>query len=113
VRHTPVAEEAEGHFTNCAGRRNLDVGPQLRGPLPRRWPVTATITTFEARVAPCGKQCGGEQFVSEDMHGLVTEDLRFECGCQSHREEFHDGSVHHMVENHHGRVLVDEEFRGE
>jgi hypothetical protein len=43
----------------------------------------------------------------------VTQDLRFSCGCQSYREEFHDGSVHHMVVNHHGRVLVDEEFRGE
>jgi hypothetical protein len=81
--------------------------------LSRRWHVTATITTFEARVAPCGKQHPGEQFVSEDLHGLVTEDLRFDCGCQSHREEFHDGSVHHMVVNHHGKVLVDEEFRGE
>jgi len=50
--------------------------------------MTATITTFESRVAPCGKQHPGEQFVSEDMHGLVTEDLRFDCGCQSHREEF-------------------------
>ena len=51
--------------------------------------------------------------MTEDLQGLVTQDLRFECGCQSHREEFHDGSVHHMVVNHHGKVLVDEEFRGE
>ena len=75
--------------------------------------MTATITTFEARVTPCGKQRGGEQYVAEDLHGLVTEQLRFDCGCKSYREEFHDGSVHHMVVNHHGRVLVDEEFRGE
>ena len=75
--------------------------------------MTATIPTFEARVAPCGKQRGGEQYVAEDMQGLVTEQLRFDCGCKSFREEFHDGSVHHMVVNHHGRVLVDEEFRGE
>ena len=27
--------------------------------------------------------------------------------------EFHDGSVHHMVVDHRGKVLVDEEFRGE
>ena len=75
--------------------------------------MTATITTFENRVAPCGKQHPGEQFVSEDMHGLVTEDLRFDCGCQSHREEFHDGSVHRQIVDHRGRVLVDEELRGE
>ena len=55
----------------------------------------------------------GEQFVTEDLQGLVTADLRYDCGCQSHREEFHDGSVHHLIVNHHGKVLVDEEFRGE
>ncbi|HET8959377.1 hypothetical protein [Nocardioides sp.] len=75
--------------------------------------MTATITTFEARMAPCGRHLPGEQFVSEDLQGLVTEDLRFECGCQTHREEYHDGSVHHLVVNHHGKVMVDEEFRGE
>ena len=50
---------------------------------------------------------------TEDLQGLVTEDVTFSCGCQSHREEFHDGSVHRQVVNHRGRVLVDEEFRGE
>ena len=89
------------------------MGPTAPGPLPRRLAVTATITPFEPRIAPCGKSHPGEAFVSEDLHGLVTEDLRFSCGCQTYREEFHDGSVHHMVVNHHGKVLVDEEFRGE
>ena len=29
------------------------------------------------------------------------------------REEYHDGSVHRQVVDHHGKVLVDEELRGE
>ena len=45
--------------------------------------------------------------------GLTTEEVSYECGCRSSREEFHDGSVHHMVVNHRGKVLVEEEFRGE
>ena len=49
----------------------------------------------------------------EDQLGLVTEEVSYECGCRSSREEFHDGSVHHMVVNHRGKVLVEEEFRGE
>ena len=75
--------------------------------------MTSTITRFEAVRAPCGKQHGGEQFTSEDQQGLVTVDVRYTCGCHSHREEFHDGSVHFMTVNHHGKVLVDEELRGE
>jgi hypothetical protein len=75
--------------------------------------VTATVTRFDATRAPCGHLHDGERTVTEDLQGLVTEDVRFSCGCQSHREEFHDGSVHHQVVNHHGKVLLDEEFRGE
>ena len=75
--------------------------------------MTSTITRFEAIRAPCGKPHDGEQFTSEDLQGLVTVDVRFTCGCHSHREEFHDGSVHHQIVDHRGRVLVDEEFRGE
>ncbi|WP_109509230.1 hypothetical protein [Nocardioides speluncae] len=75
--------------------------------------MTSTITRFEARPAPCGRQCGGEQFATEDGQGLVTLDVRYACGCQTHREEFHDGSVHSSVVNHHGKVVVDEELRGE
>jgi hypothetical protein len=51
--------------------------------------------------------------VTEDQQGLLTEDVAFSCGCHTHREEFHDGSLHHLVKDHRGRVLVDEEFRGE
>ena len=64
-------------------------------------------------LAPCGHAHDGERMVTEDLQGLVTEDLSYSCGCQSHREEFHDGSVHRTVVHHRGRVLVDEELRGE
>jgi hypothetical protein len=75
--------------------------------------VTATVSRFEARLAPCGKSHDGERMTTEDMQGLLTEDLRYSCGCRTSKEEFHDGSVHRMIVNHHGKVLVDEEFRGE
>lgn len=75
--------------------------------------MTATISRFDAKLAPCGKSHDGERMTTEDQQGLLTEDLTFSCGCQSHREEFHDGSVHLMVVNHRGKVLVDEELRGE
>jgi hypothetical protein len=75
--------------------------------------VTATISRFEGTLAPCGKQHGGEQCVTEDQEGLVTEQIAFSCGCVTSREEFHDGSHHRMTVDHRGRVLVDEEQRGE
>ena len=75
--------------------------------------MTAIITAFEATLAPCGHHKGGTRSVTEDQLGLVTEEVSYECGCRSAREEFHDGSVHHMVVNHRGKVLVEEEFRGE
>lgn len=64
-------------------------------------------------LAPCGHAHDGERMVTEDLEGLLTEDLTYSCGCQSHREEFHDGSVHRLVVHHRGKVLVDEELRGE
>jgi hypothetical protein len=51
--------------------------------------------------------------MTEDHQGLVTEELRYTCGCRSTREEFHDGSFHHMDVHHSGKVLADEEWRGE
>jgi hypothetical protein len=75
--------------------------------------VTATINRFEATLAPCGKQRDGERCVNEDQEGLVTEEVVFSCGCKSTKEEFHDGSCHRMTVDHHGKVLVDEELRGE
>ena len=64
-------------------------------------------------MAPCGSMRDGQQLMTEDQQGLITLDVDFSCGCQTHREEFHDGSVHSMVVNHRGKVLLDEELRGE
>lgn len=75
--------------------------------------MTATISRFDARRAPCGRLHDGDRFVTEDQQGLVTEDLQYSCGCRASKEEFHDGSVHRMVVQHDGKVLVDEELRGE
>ena len=75
--------------------------------------MSATAAAFEPRLAPCGHTRGGERYVTEDHQGLVTEELRFACGCTTAKEEFHDGSVHRLVVDHHGKVLVDEELRGE
>ena len=90
------------------------LAPEITVPAPRgRWAVSATATAFEPRLAPCGHRHGGERFLTEDHEGLVTEELRYACGCRSSREEFHDGSFHSMVVHHNGRVLADEELRGE
>ena len=75
--------------------------------------MSVTVTRFDGGSAPCGSQDGGERTVTADQQGLMTEDVLFTCGCNTHREEFHDGSLHHLVRDHHGKVLVDEEFRGE
>ena len=75
--------------------------------------MTATISRFDATLAPCAQHRDGERAVTEDRQGLVTEEVSFSCGCRGIREEFHDGSVHRMVVDHNGRVLADEELRGE
>jgi hypothetical protein len=68
---------------------------------------------FDSALAPCRVLHDGERTTTEDLQGLITEDVTYSCGCQSHREEFHDGSVHWQIVDHRGRVLVDEELRGE
>ena len=68
---------------------------------------------FDAALAPCQNLHDGERTTTEDQQGLITEDVTYDCGCQSHREEYHDGSVHRQIVDHHGKVLVDEELRGE
>jgi hypothetical protein len=75
--------------------------------------MTTTVSRFEAQAAPCGHLRAGEQVATADLQGLVTEELRYDCGCSRAREEFHDGSVHLMARHHNGRVLMDEELRGE
>ena len=81
---------------------------------PREVPSDVRHSKFEV-TGRAVRQAGtaGERTVTEDEQGLVTEELTYSCGCRSTKEEFHDGSVHRMVVNHRGKVLVDEELRGE
>jgi hypothetical protein len=75
--------------------------------------MSSTTTNFDPQLAPCGQLYHGQHYVAEDAQGLITEEQFFACGCRITREEFHDGSVHRQVVTHSGRLLVDEEFRGE
>jgi len=75
--------------------------------------VTSTITRFDVKLAPCGQHQSGATEVDEDKQGLITENVRYDCGCLTAKEEYHDGSVHMMVVHHKGKVLVDQELRGE
>lgn len=75
--------------------------------------MTTTVTRFDSALAPCQHLRDGERTTTEDLQGLFTEDVTYSCGCMSHREEFHDGSVHRQIVDHRGKVLVDEEIRGE
>jgi hypothetical protein len=75
--------------------------------------MSSAVARFDATTAPCGQSSDGERHVTEDREGLLTEDVQYSCGCRSTKEEFHDGSVHRMIVDHRGKVLVDEELRGE
>ncbi|HEY7723171.1 MAG TPA: hypothetical protein VIB11_15140 [Pedococcus sp.] len=44
---------------------------------------------------------------------MSVEHVHYGCGCQDFRDDFHDGSTRLRVTHHNGRVLVDEELRGE
>ncbi len=69
--------------------------------------MTATITHFTDRRAPCGTIGKGEAQLEEDHQGLVSEEVRYACGCVTYRDEYHDGSVEHRAVRHDHRVLAD------
>jgi hypothetical protein len=75
--------------------------------------MTTTSTRFQDQLAPCGRKVGGERTQTEDLQGLFTQEFVYDCGCRSAREEYHDGSVHHLIAHHKGKILVDETFTGE
>ena len=70
--------------------------------------MTATSTIFTSEQAPCGQIVDGEHFQDQDDDALVTDVLRYACGCRSIRHEYHDGSISHKVIQHDGKTLVDE-----
>ena len=73
----------------------------------------ATRTSFTGETAPCGRVVDGTRYSDRDEEGLVVEHAHYGCGCQDLRDDFHDGSTRRRLIHHNGRVLLDEEFRGE
>lgn len=73
----------------------------------------ATRTSFTGEQAPCGRVVDGVLYSDRDDEGMVVEHLHYACGCQSLRDDFHDGSTHRRLVHHNGKVLQDEELRGE
>jgi hypothetical protein len=72
--------------------------------------MTAMTTSirFTDEKAPCGKTVGGARVRDDDEDGFVVDDKRYDCGCQSTRRQYHDGSGHVRVVDHHGKVRSDE-----
>jgi len=73
----------------------------------------ATRTSFTGEAAPCGLVVDGTRYSDHDDAGMTMVHLHYGCGCQDFRDDFHDGSTRRRVTHHSGRVLVDEELRGE
>jgi hypothetical protein len=70
--------------------------------------MAATCTCFQSERAPCGRTVGGERYQDRDEEGLVIDHVYYACGCRSIRDEYYDGSVHHRVVRHDGKVLAEE-----
>ncbi|MGZ4640322.1 MAG: hypothetical protein ACXV2J_14830 [Actinomycetes bacterium] len=67
-----------------------------------------TSTRFTRERAPCGKTVDGERVLDDDEEGFVIDQLTYDCGCRSTRQQFHDGGVQLRVVDHHGKVRRDE-----
>jgi hypothetical protein len=75
--------------------------------------TVTTRTSFTDETAPCGRLVAGTRYSDRDEEGLVVEHIHYGCGCQDFRDNFHDGSIRRRVRHHSGKVLVDEELRGQ
>ena len=75
--------------------------------------AVAARTSFSGETAPCGSVVDGTRFHDDDDEGMRVEHLHYGCGCLDYRDDFHDGSTRHRVTHHSGKVLLDEELRGE
>ena len=73
----------------------------------------ATKTEFETELAPCGQMVSGERYRDLDAEGLLLDHMYYSCGCRVILDEFHDGSVHHRIVHHSGKVVTDERHMGE
>jgi hypothetical protein len=67
--------------------------------------MTVTSSRFTDKRAPCGKARDGEVIEARDGQGLGTDQTLYDCGCRASREEYHDGSVEHLVVRHDGKLL--------
>jgi hypothetical protein len=67
-----------------------------------------SMGSFSGRPAPCGQIVGGEEFADRDDDVVVTQELIYQCGCQTIQHEYHDGSVSRKVIRHDGKILADE-----
>jgi len=65
-------------------------------------------TRFTAQRAPCGRTTDGARVLDDDEQGYVFEHLAWDCGCQTTRRQYHDGSVQHQTVDHHGKIRADE-----
>jgi hypothetical protein len=63
---------------------------------------------FTGQRSPCGRSTTGQRVFDDDEQGYVFEHLTWDCGCQTIRRQFHDGSVQHQVLDHHGKIRSDE-----
>jgi hypothetical protein len=70
--------------------------------------MSVISTRFQSERAPCGRVVDGEHYESQDEQGLYTDQLSYSCGCQTTRQEYHDGSFDCRTVRHDGDVMVDE-----
>ncbi len=72
--------------------------------------MAGTSAPFSKRRAPCDNVVDGEHVEYRDDQGLVTDEMLFACGCKTTRQEYHDGSVEHIVVRHDGRPVKHEDI---
>jgi hypothetical protein len=72
-----------------------------------------TRTRVDNEQAPCGQVSGCERARDRDDEGLLMDHVRYDCGCTSLRDEYHDGSMRLRVVHHSGKVIIDELDAGE
>ena len=52
-----------------------------------------TSTRSRRRAGACGRTVDGDHVRDEDDDGFVVDDMKYDCGCQITRTQYHDGSV--------------------
>lgn len=47
----------------------------------------------------------GEHYETRDDRGLASDQMLYDCGCRTSREEYLDGSAEYVVVRHDGKLL--------